>query len=70
LCVTHQAQVAFQAHQHLKVYKQTEKDNTSTHINSLNEEQRIEELSRMMGGIKITEQTRSHAREMLQQVSV
>lgn len=69
LCVTHQAQVAFQAHQHLKVYKQTEKDNTSTHINSLNEEQRIEELSRMMGGIKITEQTRSHAREMLQQVS-
>ena len=69
LCVTHQAQVASQAHQHLNVYKQTEKDNTSTHINPLDEEQRIEELSRMMGGIKITEQTRSHAREMLQQVS-
>ena len=69
LCVTHQAQVASQAHQHLNVYKQTEKDNTSTHINPLDEEQRIEELSRMMGGIKITRQTRSHAREMLQQVS-
>lgn len=68
LCVTHQAQVACNAHHHLNVYKQTENDNTSTFIHSLNEEEKIEELSRMMGGIKITEQTRSHAREMREQV--
>ncbi|WP_198265371.1 DNA repair protein RecN [sulfur-oxidizing endosymbiont of Gigantopelta aegis] len=68
LCVTHQAQVASQAHQHLNVYKQSDEQKTETHINLLNEEQRIEELSRMMGGMTITEQTRSHAREMRKQV--
>jgi len=68
LCVTHQAQVASQAHQHLHVYKQSDKKKTSTSIKLLDEQQRVEELSRMMGGIKITEQTRSHAREMRQQV--
>ena len=68
LCVTHQAQVASQAHQHLNVYKQSDTQKTSTHISQLDEEQRVEELSRMMGGIKITEQTRSHAREMRKQV--
>ncbi len=64
LCVTHQAQVASQAHQHLQVYKHSDDEQTSTGISPLDEEQRIEELSRMMGGVKITEQTRSHAREM------
>jgi len=69
LCVTHQAQVASQAHQHLHVYKQNNADSTHTHISQLDESERIEELSRMMGGITITEQTRSHAKEMLNQVS-
>ncbi len=70
LCVTHQAQVASQAHQHLNVYKLTDTDKTSTQITPLDEEQRVEELSRMMGGVKITEQTRSHAREMMKLVAV
>lgn len=68
LCVTHQAQVASQAHQHLNVYKISDTEKTSTKISLLNEEQRVEELSRMMGGVKITEQTRSHAREMRKQI--
>jgi len=68
LCVTHQAQVASQAHQHLNVYKQSDAQSTATKINQLDEKQRVEELSRMIGGIKITEQTRSHAREMREQV--
>ena len=68
LCVTHQAQVASQAHQHLNVYKLSDTEKTSTKISLLGEEQRVEELSRMMGGVKITEQTRSHAREMRKQV--
>lgn len=67
LCVTHQAQVASQAHHHLIVTKQSSTDHTSTQINKLDEEQRVDELSRMLGGIKITEKTRSHAREMLKQ---
>jgi len=68
LCVTHQAQVASQAHHHLNVYKHSDAQNTRTSITPLDEEKRIEELSRMMGGVTITEQTRSHAREMLLQV--
>ncbi len=68
LCVTHQAQVASQAHQHFNVYKKINKNKTITSISLLNEEQQIEELSRMMGGIEITEQTRSHAREMRKKV--
>ena len=69
LCVTHQAQVASQAHQHLNVFKESDSVTTSTRISQLNKEQRIEELSRMMGGVTITEQTRSHAREMLRQAA-
>ncbi|NOQ79962.1 MAG: DNA repair protein RecN [Gammaproteobacteria bacterium] len=69
LCVTHQAQVASQAHQHLNVYKQSDDKKTATSISLLDEEQRVEELSRMMGGVTITEQTRSHAREMRKQVT-
>ncbi|MCU7798840.1 MAG: DNA repair protein RecN [gamma proteobacterium symbiont of Lucinoma myriamae] len=69
LCVTHQAQVASQAHQHLNVYKQSDDEKTTTSISLLDEEQRVEELSRMMGGVTITEQTRSHAREMRKQVT-
>ena len=65
LCVTHQAQVASQAHCHYFVAKQTNGDTTKTHIRVLEEEPRVEEISRMLGGVKITEQTRSHAREML-----
>ncbi len=68
LCVTHQAQVATQAHHHLSIYKESDNNTTLTYISVLNEEQRIEELSRMMGGVKITQQTRSHAREMRKQV--
>lgn len=68
LCVTHQAQVASQAHHHLNVHKKSDGESTHTKICQLDTEQRVEELSRMMGGVKITEQTRSHAREMLNQV--
>ncbi len=67
LCVTHQAQVASQAHQHLNVYKQSNDEQTRTSISQLDEQQRIDELSRMMGGLKITAQTRSHATEMRKQ---
>jgi DNA repair protein RecN (Recombination protein N) len=34
-------------------------------VRSLSAEERIEELSRMLGGIEITERTRAHAAEMI-----
>jgi DNA repair protein RecN (Recombination protein N) len=67
LCVTHLPQVAALAHQQLQVSKLSGKDTTRTRIRTLAEEERIDELARMLGGIRITQQTREHAREMLQQ---
>ena len=64
-CVTHLPQVASQAHHHMQVQKQSDNNNTITQIHSLTEKQRIEEISRMLGGVEITKQTRAHAKEML-----
>ena len=64
-CVTHLPQVASQAHQHLQVNKiKTERD-TRTDVVELDDDQRLEEIARMLGGMTITEQTRAHAREMI-----
>jgi len=68
LCVTHLPQVASQAHQHLKVSKLTDGQHTRTRITSLNNQETVEELARMLGGVKITQRTRDHAREMLENV--
>lgn len=65
LCVTHQAQVAAQGHQHLMVAKSQDKKSTQTELNELGTEQRVEELARMIGGVEITETIRNHARELL-----
>ena len=65
LCVTHLPQVAAQAHQHLRVEKQRRGGTTRTRIQSLTPEARIEEIARMLGGVRITDSTRAHAEEML-----
>jgi DNA repair protein RecN (Recombination protein N) len=65
LCVTHLPQVASQAHQHLKVHKHTDGKTTETAITPLNEQSRVEEIARMLGGVKITDQTLAHAKEMI-----
>lgn len=65
LCVTHQPQVAAQGHQHLQVSKQSQGDATRSAVKLLDAEARVEEIARMLGGMTITGQTLSHAREML-----
>jgi DNA repair protein RecN (Recombination protein N) len=65
LCVTHQPQVAAQGHQHLQVSKQSQGESTRSAVKVLTAEERVEEIARMLGGMTITEQTLSHAREML-----
>ncbi|HLR82839.1 MAG TPA: DNA repair protein RecN [Paenalcaligenes sp.] len=67
LCVTHLAQVAARAGHHFQVSKTTQNEHTTSAITALDESQRIDELARMLGGIKITPTTREHAREMLGQ---
>jgi DNA repair protein RecN (Recombination protein N) len=65
LCVTHQPQVASLGHQHLLVNKFTSKNSTNATVSELNLKQRTDEVARMLGGIEITAQTLSHAKEMI-----
>jgi DNA repair protein RecN (Recombination protein N) len=67
LCITHQPQVASQGHQHWRVLKQLKKDTTLTSIEPLQEQDRVEEIARMLGGVELTAASRQHAQEMLQQ---
>ncbi|HTN33640.1 MAG TPA: DNA repair protein RecN [Marinobacter sp.] len=64
LCVTHLPQVAAQCHQHLFVSKFTEQDATFSKIQTLDDQGRISEVARMLGGVDMTEHTIAHAREM------
>lgn len=67
LCITHLAQVAAQGHHHLLVSKSRHKQSVTTTISLLKPSQRRQEIARMLGGLKITEQTLAHASEMLAQ---
>ena len=66
LCVTHLAQVAAQGHQHLQVSKSASKKQVETRLSALEGDAKVEEIARMLGGVKITDQTLAHAREMLE----
>ncbi|MGI9330471.1 MAG: DNA repair protein RecN [Gammaproteobacteria bacterium] len=70
LCVTHLPQVASQGNHHFLVSKQTKAGETSTAVEPLSPAQRVEELARMLGGLKITSRTREHAQEMLSAAKV
>ena len=65
LCVTHLPQVAAQGHQHLQVTKTSSETSVETRLNRLHDEEKVQEIARMLGGVKITRQTLAHAREML-----
>jgi DNA repair protein RecN (Recombination protein N) len=65
MCVTHLPQVAAQAHQHLYVEKNNKTDVTSSSVRLLEEDERITEIARMLGGVNITANTLAHAKEML-----
>jgi DNA repair protein RecN (Recombination protein N) len=65
LCVTHLPQVASQAHAQFRVTKLSDGKITRTAVKSLAENERVDEIARMLGGVDITDQARSHAREML-----
>ena len=66
LCVTHLPQVAARGQQHFQVSKQQANGTTESSISKLPADLRIEEVARMLGGIKITPTTRKHAQELLE----
>jgi DNA repair protein RecN (Recombination protein N) len=67
LCVTHLPQVAAQGNHHLKVSKSQSETKTVSQVQPLGRNERVEEIARMLGGTTITDTTRRHARELLEQ---
>ncbi|MGO1744374.1 MAG: DNA repair protein RecN [Psychrobacter sp.] len=67
LAITHQAQVAAQAHQHILVQKHHDQQ-TESELLILTDSAQVDELARMSGGVKITDVTRDHARSLLSDV--
>ncbi len=65
LCVTHQAQIAAFADNHLFISKEVHGDRTFTHVSPLDDDGRVEELARIVGGEQITDSARNHAKELL-----
>jgi len=64
-CVTHLPQVAAQGHCHLLVEKISADGVTHSTVRKLSREERKQEIARMLGGIRVTQQTLAHAEEML-----
>lgn len=65
LCVTHQAQIARFADNHLVVQKEALDGRTLVRVNKLDRTGRVEELARMITGAEISDSARRHARELL-----
>jgi DNA repair protein RecN (Recombination protein N) len=65
MCVTHLPQVAAMADAQWQVSKAVADGVTLSHIRVLKPAERVEEIARMLGGVKITETTLKHAAEML-----
>lgn len=69
LCITHQPQTASQGHQHLLVEKKIlQKDNQSFahfYVHELSDQNRVNEIARMLGGFEMTANTLAHAADLL-----
>ncbi|HYY24522.1 MAG TPA: DNA repair protein RecN, partial [Candidatus Udaeobacter sp.] len=65
ICVTHLPQIAALAGSHHVVQKEVADGRTFTQVKRLSDNERVDEVARMLGGVKITDKTRRHAEEMV-----
>lgn len=65
MSITHLPQIAAKGNAQFKVYKTDTEEATTTHLRRLEEEERIDEIARMLSGAVIVESALTHAREML-----
>lgn len=65
ICVTHSAIIASVGDEHILVYKTETEGRTITKLKYLSDEERIEELTRMIGGENSTEELKKHASQMI-----
>jgi len=65
ICITHLPQIAKFGDHHFRISKQVYRGRTVTIIKPLDNKDRVKEIARMLGGVKITRATLAHAHEML-----
>ena len=70
LCITHLPQIAAYADSHFQIDKRVAGNRTSTTVRHLDQDGRVNEIARMLGGAAITEGLRASAREMLTERTV
>ena len=66
ICVTHLAQIAAVCDNHLLIEKKTKNNRTFTEVKSLDYDDRIEEIARIMSGAQMTENLYNSAKELLE----
>ncbi|MGE6629375.1 DNA repair protein RecN [Bacillus sp. NPDC077027] len=69
LCITHLPQVAAMADTHLFISKRSKDGRTLTSVKSLNHQEKVNEIGRMIAGVEVTELTKQHAKELLNQAN-
>lgn len=65
LCITHLPQIAAHGDTHFHVRKEAEGDRTRSYITRLTTPERVEELARMLGGVRVSDAARAAARELM-----
>lgn len=65
LCISHLPQVAAIANHQYHIQKEVHSGRTEMKLTTLSEDERIDEIARMLSGSEITEATRQHAKELL-----
>ena len=67
ICISHLPQVASMSDHHLLISKASDADRTTTQVKELKDENKIDEIARMISGASVTELTRENAKEMIKQ---
>jgi DNA repair protein RecN (Recombination protein N) len=65
ICITHLPQIACFGDTHFRVSKKVQGERTNAGVALLSENERLDEITRMLSGVEMTEKTRQHASEML-----
>jgi DNA repair protein RecN (Recombination protein N) len=65
LCITHLPQISAYADAHYRVHKEVVGDRTKSDIRLLSAPERLEEIARMLGGVRVTDQARAAAKELI-----
>lgn len=65
ISISHLAQIASNADNHIKIYKESENGRNITKAKVLNNKERVEEIAKIISGEKVTEHARKHAEELL-----